>query len=127
MAPAPFVYLRPSDDGTGASSLCSHFDFSCVNLVPSSLSAWVSNSNRAWRGVGVYVFAGQGALMRAAFDGNLGRLKGSSNSALNFPSSRFSRLVGPRVSCIAAYSHLLPPVSTNSPYLFTAMLCILDI
>ncbi|XP_071684369.1 uncharacterized protein [Lolium perenne] len=41
MAAAPFVYLRPSDDGTG-----------------------------------------QGALMRAAFDGNLGRLKGVVKSLL---------------------------------------------
>ncbi|KAM0841149.1 hypothetical protein ACQ4PT_059196 [Festuca glaucescens] len=41
MAAAPFVYCRPSDDGTG-----------------------------------------QGALMRAAFDGNLGRLKGVVKSLL---------------------------------------------
>jgi hypothetical protein len=39
------------------------------------------------RALGAYVFAGQGALLMAAFDGNLGRLKGSSNSAVNFPSS----------------------------------------
>jgi hypothetical protein len=63
------------------------------------------------RGVGAYSVAGPGgALMRAAFDGNLGRLKGILRAALNSPSlvrsfSRYHSSQGVWASCIAASSH----------------------
>ena len=92
MAAAPFIYCRPSDDGTGA---CvepflpvSLWNCSCVwspEFAPLSFSlpGLVSNADRACRG---FVFAVQGALLRAAFDGNLGRLKGTSlRAAVKFP------------------------------------------